>query len=284
MSLLERRRARLSAARLYLICDATPGGRPLESVLAPALRGGVDVFQLRCKDASDEEILAAAAVAREWCEVAGALFILNDRPDLVAATGADGVHVGQDDVSVARGARDRRPRRARRPVHPQPRAGRRRRGRRLHRRRPGPHDADQARPSRRRPRAGHLRGAQRQGAVVCDRRRRRVDDQRRDGRGRQPRRDRAGDRRGSRSRGGHAAPGARARRRPAGCAAQAQELRGAQRRDPRRAGSDRARRAAHAAGRRGRDRDPARHRQPRARRHRPAAAGAAPARCSSTAR
>jgi len=101
MSLLERRRARLSTARLYLVCDATPGGRPLEAVLAPALRGGVDVFQLRCKDASDEEILAAAAVAAEWCEVAGALFILNDRPDLVAAAGADGVHVGQDDLSIA---------------------------------------------------------------------------------------------------------------------------------------------------------------------------------------
>jgi thiamine-phosphate pyrophosphorylase len=101
MSLLERRRARLSAARLYLVCDATPGGRPLEAVLAPALRGGVDVFQLRCKDATDEQILAAAAVAREWCEVAGALFILNDRPDLVGATGADGVHVGQDDASIA---------------------------------------------------------------------------------------------------------------------------------------------------------------------------------------
>jgi thiamine-phosphate pyrophosphorylase len=101
MSLLERRRARLATARLYFVCDATPGGRPLEDVLAPALRGGVDVFQLRCKDAGDEEILAAAAVAREWCEVAGALFIINDRPDLVAATGADGVHVGQDDTPVA---------------------------------------------------------------------------------------------------------------------------------------------------------------------------------------
>jgi thiamine-phosphate pyrophosphorylase len=100
MSLLQRRRARLAAARLYLVCDATPGGRPLEDVLAPALRGGVDVFQLRCKDATDAEILAAAAVAREWCEVAGALFIINDRPDLVAATGADGVHVGQDDTPV----------------------------------------------------------------------------------------------------------------------------------------------------------------------------------------
>jgi thiamine-phosphate pyrophosphorylase len=105
MSELERRRARLAHARLYLVCDATPGGRPLEAVLAPALRGGVDVFQLRCKDADDDEILAAAEVAREWCEVAGALFILNDRPDLVAATGADGVHVGQDDVSVAEARR-----------------------------------------------------------------------------------------------------------------------------------------------------------------------------------
>jgi thiamine-phosphate pyrophosphorylase len=105
MSLLERRRARLSGARLYLICDATPGGRPLEDVLAPALRGGVDVFQLRCKDATDAEILAAATVAHEWCEVAGALFILNDRPDLVTATGADGVHVGQDDAPVAEARR-----------------------------------------------------------------------------------------------------------------------------------------------------------------------------------
>jgi thiamine-phosphate pyrophosphorylase len=105
MSVLQRRRARLARARLYLICDATPGGRPLEEVLAPALRGGVDVFQLRCKDATDEAILAAAQVAREWCEVAGALFIINDRPDLVEATGADGVHVGQDDTPVAEARR-----------------------------------------------------------------------------------------------------------------------------------------------------------------------------------
>lgn len=100
-TLLERRRARLAGARLYLICDARPGGRPLSDVLGPALRGGVDVFQLRCKDATDAEILEASADAREWCEIAGALFVLNDRPDLAAATGADAVHVGQDDASVA---------------------------------------------------------------------------------------------------------------------------------------------------------------------------------------
>jgi len=52
--------ARLAGARLYLVCDATPGGRPLADVLPAALRGGVDVFQLRCKDATDDEILAAA--------------------------------------------------------------------------------------------------------------------------------------------------------------------------------------------------------------------------------
>jgi thiamine-phosphate pyrophosphorylase len=102
MSLSERR-ARLARARLYLVCDAAPGGRPLADVLAPALRGGVDVFQLRMKEPRDDaEVLAAAAVAREICAATGALFVLNDRPDLVAAAGADGAHVGQDDLPVAR--------------------------------------------------------------------------------------------------------------------------------------------------------------------------------------
>src|SRR6185312_11505636 len=105
MTAPQRRRARLAGARLYLISDARPGGRPLSDVLGPALRGGVDVFQLRCKDATDEEILEAAADAREWCEIAGALFVLNDRPDLVDAAGADGVHVGQDDLPVAEARR-----------------------------------------------------------------------------------------------------------------------------------------------------------------------------------
>jgi thiamine-phosphate pyrophosphorylase len=99
---LSQRRARLAAARLYLVCDATPGGRPLADVLVPALRGGVDLFQLRMKGAADDAVLAAAEVAREACAAAGALFILNDRPDLAAAAGADGAHVGQDDLPPAR--------------------------------------------------------------------------------------------------------------------------------------------------------------------------------------
>jgi thiamine-phosphate pyrophosphorylase len=96
------RRARLQTARLYLISADRPSGRPLADMLEPALEGGVDVFQLRCKDAPDETILAAAGVARELCAAAGALFFVNDRPDLAAAAGADGVHVGQDDMPVPR--------------------------------------------------------------------------------------------------------------------------------------------------------------------------------------
>jgi thiamine-phosphate pyrophosphorylase len=89
------RRERLQQSRLYLVCDRRPAG-----FLAAALRGGVDVVQLRDKTATDDELLAAAAEMRSVCHEHGALFIVNDRPDLAAAAGADGVHVGQDDVPV----------------------------------------------------------------------------------------------------------------------------------------------------------------------------------------
>ncbi len=94
------RRERLQRAVLYLVCSIRPGGRALDDVLAPALTGGVDIVQLRDKEASKDELLAAAAVARRLCDGAGALLILNDRPDLVQAAAADGCHVGQDDMDV----------------------------------------------------------------------------------------------------------------------------------------------------------------------------------------
>ena len=97
----DERRARLASARLYLIAGIAPGGRPLGDVLEPALAAGVDVFQLRDKQAPDAELLTAASIARELCDVAGALLFVNDRPDLARAAGADGVHVGQDDLAVA---------------------------------------------------------------------------------------------------------------------------------------------------------------------------------------
>jgi thiamine-phosphate pyrophosphorylase len=89
-------RERIGSARLYLVCDARP-----RAFLEAALRGGVDVVQLRDKTLADDALIAAAREFRAAAGAAGALFVLNDRPDLVAACGADGVHVGQDDGSVA---------------------------------------------------------------------------------------------------------------------------------------------------------------------------------------
>ena len=85
-------------ARLYFVADRDG----MQHALDAALAGGADLFQLRDKDASDDELLAAAETARERCREAGALFLINDRPDLAVACGADGVHVGQDDTPVAR--------------------------------------------------------------------------------------------------------------------------------------------------------------------------------------
>jgi thiamine-phosphate pyrophosphorylase len=96
-----RRRARLFRARLCFICDGAPAAGPFEEVLAAALDGGVDVFQLRDKAATDAELLELAARARKLCRDAGALFIVNDRPAVAAAADADGVHLGQDDMPVA---------------------------------------------------------------------------------------------------------------------------------------------------------------------------------------
>jgi len=89
-------RERLRRARLYLVVEAAA-----EHVVGPALRGGVDMVQLRDKDADDEAILRAAARFRALCDEHGALFWLNDRPDLAGAARADGVHVGQGDMPVA---------------------------------------------------------------------------------------------------------------------------------------------------------------------------------------
>lgn len=95
------RRDRLARARLYLCLEAQPHGRDLGPLLGAALRGGVDVVQLRDKEAGDAEILAAALVFRRLCDERGALFVLNDRPDLAVRAAADGVHVGQEDMPVA---------------------------------------------------------------------------------------------------------------------------------------------------------------------------------------
>jgi thiamine-phosphate pyrophosphorylase len=92
------RRERLRRARLYFVTDVRPG---LEELLGAALAGGVDMVQLRDKTASDAELMRAAALFRRACDEHDALFWLNDRPDLAVACAADGVHVGQEDLSPA---------------------------------------------------------------------------------------------------------------------------------------------------------------------------------------
>jgi thiamine-phosphate pyrophosphorylase len=89
------RRAKLARSRLYFVTDPVS-----EDALDAALRGGVDIVQLRGKELADDEVVRAAETFRSACERHGALFVLNDRPELVEPCGADGVHVGQDDVSV----------------------------------------------------------------------------------------------------------------------------------------------------------------------------------------
>jgi thiamine-phosphate pyrophosphorylase len=95
------RRARLSAARLYLVCGAEPDGGELPTLLRGAIAGGVDVVQLREKHLPDEELVSVADAARALCERLGALLIVNDRPWAALEAGADGVHVGQDDMPVS---------------------------------------------------------------------------------------------------------------------------------------------------------------------------------------
>lgn len=93
---------RLERARLYFVCEGLPGGAPPDGLLDAALRGGADLIQLREKSPRcAEELVALAEPFRRAADAHGALFILNDHPELVAECGADGIHVGQDDVSVA---------------------------------------------------------------------------------------------------------------------------------------------------------------------------------------
>ena len=88
--------------RLYLITPPTLDPLAFAETLKRALDGGdVASLQLRLKDASDEEIRRASETLMPIAQRAGVAFILNDRPDLAAKLGADGVHIGQDDMPYA---------------------------------------------------------------------------------------------------------------------------------------------------------------------------------------
>lgn len=86
-----------SSRSLYLI---TPTRSDLAAFLEAAIRGGVDLVQVREKDLSDRELLPRLEEARELTRRLGVPLVVNDRPDLAVLAGADYVHLGQDDLPV----------------------------------------------------------------------------------------------------------------------------------------------------------------------------------------
>ncbi|MER3409695.1 MAG: thiamine phosphate synthase [Thermoleophilia bacterium] len=84
--------------RLYLVAPARPD---LVELIEQAVRGGVDVVQVREKALSDRELLPRLQAARETTRRLGVPLVVNDRPDLAVLCEADFVHVGQDDLPVA---------------------------------------------------------------------------------------------------------------------------------------------------------------------------------------
>jgi thiamine-phosphate pyrophosphorylase len=106
MTIFDQRRERLARSRFYAIVDTgyvEPTRVP--EIAEQLVRGGVDLIQLRAKKLSAGDIAQLGRKMREAIppadHQAGALFILNDYPELASEMGADGVHVGQDDLSVA---------------------------------------------------------------------------------------------------------------------------------------------------------------------------------------
>ncbi|MBN9120036.1 MAG: thiamine phosphate synthase [Planctomycetes bacterium] len=93
-------RERLAAARLYVLVTRAQCAASLDWTIREAARGGADVFQLREKASPDRELLTLARDVRKWTREAGVLFVVNDRPDVARLCEADGVHLGQDDMSV----------------------------------------------------------------------------------------------------------------------------------------------------------------------------------------
>jgi thiamine-phosphate pyrophosphorylase len=89
----------LALRRLYL---CVPARSDLATFLPAVLRGGVDVIQLRDKVLDLDAQRAPARAMREICQDFGVPFLVNDSPELALEVGADGVHVGQDDLGVDR--------------------------------------------------------------------------------------------------------------------------------------------------------------------------------------
>jgi thiamine-phosphate pyrophosphorylase len=94
------RRRRLAEARLYVVTGARERFGDLEGFLDAILGAGVDIVQLREKEWEAGDLIRWGEVFLDTAIRHEALFVMNDRPDVALAVGADGVHVGQNDLPV----------------------------------------------------------------------------------------------------------------------------------------------------------------------------------------
>ena len=96
------RKERLSSCRLYGIADmGYTAEHQLISVTEKLLVGGLGILQLRAKNHDPEHIARMGSRLAPLCREYGCLFIINDYPEIALGTGADGVHLGQDDGELA---------------------------------------------------------------------------------------------------------------------------------------------------------------------------------------
>jgi thiamine-phosphate pyrophosphorylase len=93
-------RQRLADARLYVLLNGKQCQAALDWTIRECAAGGVSMVQLREKHLSDRALLERARDVRRWTRAVGVLFIMNDRPDIARLAEADGVHVGQDELTV----------------------------------------------------------------------------------------------------------------------------------------------------------------------------------------
>ncbi|NQU21125.1 MAG: thiamine phosphate synthase [Candidatus Nealsonbacteria bacterium] len=91
---------RLDGARLYVLIDGRASVEEFERLARSLIEAGVHVLQLRDKRLDDRQLLQRGRLLRELTGGSGTLFVVNDRPDLAALCHADGVHVGQEELSV----------------------------------------------------------------------------------------------------------------------------------------------------------------------------------------
>ena len=98
-------RERLFDQRLYLLVTASACPAGCESVIRAAMAAGVTLLQMREKTLPDRELVAQARRLRAWTRDADALLVVNDRPDIAVLAEADGVHIGQDELTVSEARR-----------------------------------------------------------------------------------------------------------------------------------------------------------------------------------